>query len=195
MIASTRGGLNSKPWAPSSPRRILCATELGPGSDRVILEADAWARRHAASLEFVYAVAEASSTHVLFPEIAHRAMASFPTFARRATKIISERVEELTSRPRADVNVEVHIGSPAAIIVEIAEEMEADLVVIGPTGAEETEGRLGSVARRVIQHSHGPVLLVRGGAQNDGPVLVATALSGPGMTGAHARPEQEDKSQ
>lgn len=158
------------------PQRILCATDLGPGGDRAVIEADAWARRHGASLEFVYAVPEASRTHVLFPQIAHRTMAAFPAFAQRASDAVAERVEQLTARPRADVNIEVDIGSPASIIVTIAEEMQADLVVIGAVGADEADGRLGSIARRVIQHSPCPVLLARG-APRGGPVLVASDLS------------------
>ena len=158
------------------PQRILCATDLGPGGDRAIIEADAWAKRYSASLEFVYAVPEASRTHALFPQIAHRTMTAFPAFARSATDAISERVEQLTGR--SDVNVEVDIGSPASIVVNIAEEMDADLVVIGAVGVDESDGWLGSIARRVIQHSPCPVLLARGGAKS-GPVLVASDLSDP----------------
>ena len=158
------------------PQRILCATDLGPGGDRAIIEADAWAKRYGASLEFVYAVPEASRTHALFPQIAHRTMTAFPAFARSATNAISERVEQLTNR--SNVNVEVDIGSPASIIVNIAEEMEADLVVIGAVEGDESDGRLGSIARRVIQHSPCPVLLARGAAKG-GPIVVASDLSDP----------------
>ena len=159
-----------------APQRILCATDLGPGGDRAIIEADAWAKRYGASLEFVYAVPEASRTHVLFPQIAHRTMTAFPAFARSATNAIAERIEELTSR--SNVNVEVDIGSPASIIVNIAEEMAADLVVIGAVEGDESDGRLGSIARRVIQHAPCPVLLARGAA-GGGPILVASDLSDP----------------
>ena len=162
------------------PERILCATDLGPGGDRAIIEADAWAKRYGASLELVYAVPEASRTHALFPQIAHRTMTGFPAFARSATDAISERVEQLTGR--SDVNVEVDIGSPASIIVNIAEEMEADLVVIGAVEEDKAEGRLGSIARRVIQHSPCPVLLARG-ASRGGPILVASDLSDPTFPG------------
>jgi nucleotide-binding universal stress UspA family protein len=75
---------------------------------------------------------------------------------------------ELIDRPQ-DVEligeVEVHHGSPVGLILETADRLEADLIVIGSHG----QGRLkyallGSVAEKVLRKSHRPVLVVPLGA-------------------------------
>lgn len=158
------------------PRRILCATDLSPGGDRAILLADAWARRYDAALIFVRAIPDASRLHVLFPQFAQNAFEALPEALLGAASAVAERVNALTSRPRGEVEVKVDTGSPAAIIVDVAEEQEADLLVIGATGDDDAPERLGPVALRVIRHAHSPVLVARA-APAKGPIVVATDLS------------------
>ncbi|MBK5254406.1 MAG: universal stress protein [Vicinamibacteria bacterium] len=163
-----------------SPRLILCATDLRAGGDRAVVEADAWARRHDASLAFVHAIPDPSRMHVLFPQFAHKAFTELPELSRRLADAVAERVTKLTVRASAELDIRVDVGSPAAVIVAVAEEMGADLVVVGAGGEDTSIGLLGSVALRVVQHAHSPVLLVRPGPER-GPVLVASDLSDPGF--------------
>jgi nucleotide-binding universal stress UspA family protein len=157
---------------------ILCAADLSAQGDRAILEADKWARRHGASLAFVHAIREGSRMHVLFPQFAQRAFQELPALNRRAAEAVAERVSKLTARSSDEFEVRVDLGSPAAVIVAVAEETGADLVVVGAWGEDGARGPLGSVALRVIQHAHSPVLLARPGPER-GPVLVASDLSDP----------------
>jgi universal stress protein E len=159
-----------------SPRSILCATDLSSGSDRAVLEADAWARRHGASLAFLHVIQDTSRMHVLFPQFAQKAFKELPELTRRTADAVADRVVGLTSRARSDFEIRVDLGSPAAVIVAVAEEVAADLVVIGAQGGDPSAGSLGAVALRVVQHAHSPVLLVREGPAK-GPLLVASDLS------------------
>jgi nucleotide-binding universal stress UspA family protein len=52
-------------------------------------------------------------------------------------------------------------GEPADQLVEKAEELEADLIVIGRRNGNRRRARPGSVSSRVVQHAHCDVLLVR----------------------------------
>ncbi len=57
----------------------------------------------------------------------------------------------------------VRYGTPYIEITELAREVNADLIVIGRVGGLGTQrlGRIGSVAERVIEYAHCPVLTVR----------------------------------
>ena len=66
------------------------------------------------------------------------------------------------------------IGSPAQVILESAETVSADLVVVGARGRSRVaETVLGSVSHRVLSHTSRPTLIVKGTAQPIQRVLVA----------------------
>ena len=73
-----------------------------------------------------------------------------------------EKLAELAPELGPDVMVQVVAGTPHVEIVNLAEELQADLIVMA------THGRgfvghaiLGSTAERVLRHSPCPVLIVR----------------------------------
>jgi len=66
------------------------------------------------------------------------------------------------------------IGSPAQIILESADNVSADLVVVGARGLGRlSEVVLGSVSHRVLMHGSRPTLIARGSARAIHRVLVA----------------------
>lgn len=66
------------------------------------------------------------------------------------------------------------IGSPAQLILESADNLSADLVVVGVRGRNRlSEVVLGSVSHRVLLHGSRPTLIVRGAARNAQRVLLA----------------------
>ena len=83
------------------------------------------------------------------------------------------QLEKLESRLRAtyrkdlDAHAEVHVreGEPTSAILALADEVNADLIVMGATGVTGCDDcRLGSVADEVIHKARCPVLTVRGPA-------------------------------
>lgn len=161
-------------------RLIVCATDLREGGDRAIMEADSWAKRHSAAVAFVHAIPETSRSHVLFPQLAQRTFNHLPALMSLAADAVAGRVERLTSRPRTDLDIRVDVGSPAGIIVSVAEDLGADLIVLSAVSSPDTIGPLGSVALRVVRHARSPVLVVRPG-EATGPVLSASDLTDPGF--------------
>ncbi|HTM22059.1 MAG TPA: universal stress protein, partial [Kofleriaceae bacterium] len=83
--------------------------------------------------------------------------------------IVDKRLLEVRSRP---VNLFLHarIGAPAREIVELAEEVEADIVVVGTHGRHGINRLvLGSVAEHVVRDAHCPVLVARPRPDHFGP--------------------------
>lgn len=88
---------------------------------------------------------------------------------------------QLLERAAAMVPAEVtsirkvnEIGSPAQLILDSAETLSADLVVVGVCGRSRlSEVVLGSVSHRVLMHAARPTLIVRGAARKVQRVLVA----------------------
>lgn len=88
---------------------------------------------------------------------------------------------QLLDRAAAMVPAEVtsirkvnEIGSPAQVILDSADNLSADLIVVGVRGRSRlSEVVLGSVSHRVLLHSSRPVLIVRGAARKIQRVLVA----------------------
>lgn len=80
-----------------------------------------------------------------------------------AAKVVAETVSLLQTKfQNAEVTSEILFGSPDSRIVETAEEMDADLIVIGSHGYNRWERLLlGSVSNSVVHHAHCSVLVAR----------------------------------
>ena len=151
-----------QPGAPPDIRvtRILLPTDFSPGAEP--------AARWAAALSRAFG-AELILLHVL--DLSLAGLAGLPTQVA-----MMPAVDELIDRVRAETAEEmarlharfpqartmVREGSPRPMILHVAAEVKADLIVMG------THGRtglahvfFGSVAEHVARHSHIPVLTVR----------------------------------
>ena len=83
---------------------------------------------------------------------------SFQQAARKAVDRVAEELRDMTT----NVDTMVRAGTPADQIVRAADELEADLIVIGGRGKGAMEAIvLGSVAYRVLHHAPCPVLVTR----------------------------------
>lgn len=80
-----------------------------------------------------------------------------------AHKILADTAAELAlSFPDSTISTEVLLGSPDSKIVESAEEIGADIIVVGSHGYNRWERLLlGSISDSVVRHSHCSVLVVR----------------------------------
>jgi nucleotide-binding universal stress UspA family protein len=81
----------------------------------------------------------------------------------RASRVVDETIEKLRTRlSDAQITGDLLFGSPDSRIVEAAEEMAADLIVLGSHGYNRWERLLlGSVSNSVVHHAHCSVLIAR----------------------------------
>jgi nucleotide-binding universal stress UspA family protein len=96
-------------------------------------------------------------------------------------KAMVDSGDQLLERAAAMVPAEValvrkvnEVGSPAQLIIDSADNVSADLIVVGVSGRNRlSEVVLGSVSHRVLLHGSRPVLIGRGAVRKVQRVLVA----------------------
>jgi nucleotide-binding universal stress UspA family protein len=83
---------------------------------------------------------------------------SFQRAAQEAVQRVAEELRDMTP----NVDTMVRGGAPADQIIRAADELEADLIVVGGRGKGTVEAMvLGSVAYRVLHHAPCPALVTR----------------------------------
>jgi nucleotide-binding universal stress UspA family protein len=140
----------------TNPRQILVATDFSSGSDDAFAAAIDFARQTGAALELVH-VCEARASSTPFGL----------TYYDRAGELTAYGRLELARRAKSatDAGVvartKVLDGSPAIAILRHAQEIDADLVVLGTHGRRGPAPTvLGSVAERVVKRAKCAVLTV-----------------------------------
>ncbi|MBS0149629.1 MAG: universal stress protein [Nitrospira sp.] len=87
---------------------------------------------------------------------------------------VVERAAAMVSAETTSIRKVNKIGNPAQLILDSANNVSADLVVIGARGRSRlSEVVLGSVSHRILMHSSHPTLIVKGAARKVQRVLVA----------------------
>ena len=91
-------------------------------------------------------------------EVGDAAGYSFQRAAQEAVERVAEELRDITT----NVDTIVRSGAPADQIIRAADDLEADLIVVGGRGKGAVEAIvLGSVAYRVLHHAPCPVLVTR----------------------------------
>jgi universal stress protein E len=133
-------------------KTILMATDFGPSSQAALQTAAGLARRFDAVLSLLHVAGDPGLPHI----------ASLRRDLGR--KLLKPIVEELQSQQVRLQETGVYSGAPSEQILNQAEELHADLIVIG-TGEEMKKGHpvIGPIAQMVIERSSRPVLAVPAG--------------------------------
>lgn len=164
-----------KPW-----QTVLCATDFSPSAraameTAVELAAVAKARLH---LAYIYAPA---ATYI--PD---GLVGASPTVVAQMERDVEvelgrwKAAATLQAGGRVEVVARAELGLPFGSIVDLAEKLPAQLIVMGTRGRTGlAHVLLGSVAERVVRFAPCPVLTVRGtdAARVPGRILVASDLS------------------
>lgn len=158
-------------------RRVLCATDLSEGSDWALQSADREARLHGAELAILHTLPLSYPGAPMQPDHVEEAMVRQETLASEIIEVILDRVETLTGRDAGQVSVMVEEGDPADTIIATADELGADLIVVGGGATGDHRRAFGSVAHAVAKRAHVPVLVARPGGET-GRILLATDFAG-----------------
>ena len=79
-----------------------------------------------------------------------------------ASQFLEEQVQKIKEAGGEIAQAHPRLGRPYAEIVQLAEELDAGIVVVGSRGEGGVRrALLGSVSDSVVRHAHCPVLVVR----------------------------------
>lgn len=164
-------------------KKILYATDLSDNARYVFVYAVSLAVKYSASITILHVVQE-------IPEYADRSLAGYigenkwAEIKKRHLEdarhvligkkkehlAIKEVLEQFAAKAQSAEGssefsfdeVIVEIGNPIELILEVAENRNCDIIVMGKTGQGLLEGALmGSTATRVVRRSKKPVLVIR----------------------------------
>ena len=144
---------------PKDIKRIVVATDFSDLSTEAIETAVAFARAFGATLDLVHVASEMA--YAVPPPID---MISLPVDMASVMSEVGARLTTEQDRVRArGVTCEsnVLVGRADAEIAQHAEKTQANLIILGTHGRSGLgHALLGSVAEKVVQHAHCPVLTV-----------------------------------
>jgi nucleotide-binding universal stress UspA family protein len=130
--------------------KILCATDLTPKSDAAVDRAGMLATQLDAELVLLHVVPHSSSASALEQKL------------RAASERMKARIRAPQWRHKRAPNTMIRIGSTAQLLSRTAEEIGADLIVLGPHASQTTQAQsTGSIAARILRERRYPVLIAR----------------------------------
>jgi nucleotide-binding universal stress UspA family protein len=141
-------------------KQILCPTDLSEASIRSLTYAAAFARWYEARLTVLHVVPTFEPITMAAGEFNGFMQTVLPV-SRGEVLEQMRRITETAGIDSMHVNLYAHQGDPVRNIVDEADAMDADLVVMGTHGRSGFERLLiGSVAEKVLRKAPCPVLLV-----------------------------------
>lgn len=138
-------------------KNILLAVDLHPDCDEAVaVRGAAIAKKYNANLYILHAVEHLN---------AYGVAQAYPTVLDLEEEMVREAKKELAKLGErlgvASKNRIVEIGAPKAVILNKAQELKADLIVVGSHGRHGISLLLGSTANGVLHHAPCDVLAVR----------------------------------
>ncbi len=145
--------------------KVLLATDGSPESARAARMAVELTNSLGSELHVVH-VALVPGVHVE-PESVIYDPDFYERMRERGQSDARERLDEQVAKVKEAggtvAGAHARVGRPDAEIVHLAEELDADLVVLGSRGLGPLRRALmGSVSDSVVRHAHCPVLVIRG---------------------------------
>jgi nucleotide-binding universal stress UspA family protein len=129
---------------------LLCATDLLPKSEAAIDRAGLLAEEHRASLSLLHVVAPNESERVLEQ-----------TLQNAIARMKSRAQPPLWQRGPTPA-VQVRTGNPARLILEAAQELKSNLLIVGPHRSRGLRDVLeGTIAEKALRAGRRPLLIVR----------------------------------
>ena len=137
-------------------RKILAPTDLSEDANVGLEAADRLARSVGAQLHLIYAVEP-----VPFPASTAIGRDSYFDIVPELREVTLGKLEEQAQNLHSDVEAIVEHGKAASVILSVAEERDADLIVLSTHGLTGVSRFLiGSVTERLVRTSPCPVLVI-----------------------------------
>ena len=136
-------------------KRILVAYDASPAAERALLYAEHVARVENAELTILH-VYQSPSLYAT----AHGFEALDETLYQVVNNFIKDAVADLLETGFPNVHILVRKGESTTVILHVAEEMDAQLIVMGSRGLTQVEDLSGSVSLHVLRSAQRPVLII-----------------------------------
>jgi nucleotide-binding universal stress UspA family protein len=134
-------------------RKILVGIDGSDGSEHALNKALMMMEEYGEL--FLLAVIPSKDTHVFLDDHTHRSL------EEKAGQLLEQIISDIGEQDFSLVPV-IRAGNAAEVIIDVANEVNADLIVLGSKGTSSVVGHdLGSVSNRVVQYAHKPVMVVR----------------------------------
>ena len=136
-------------------KNILIPVDGSEGSDKAVAQAISMAELYDAKLNFLYVanINQLAINAAISQAILEAVTKAGKTILDRAENMVPSGIEKKSFS---------ETGSPAAVILEFEDKLEADLIVMGSRGLGVVKGiLLGSVSQYVIERAKCPVLVIK----------------------------------
>jgi nucleotide-binding universal stress UspA family protein len=143
-------------------RRILVVTDGSAGADRALEYAARLAKQEGADLVIVNVIGGYDLQHTVFKALTHAQQAWFEELLQSiAAELLTKARDRARSAGASVIQLESRSGDVAQTIIDIAQERQADLIVVGKRGAGFVAGLLiGSVSQKLVGLAPLPVTVV-----------------------------------
>jgi nucleotide-binding universal stress UspA family protein len=141
---------------------ILVATDGSDGADRAVDYAAHLAKNYGADLIIVNVIGNGSIPGNVFSRITHAQQTWLKElFASESAELLTRARDRARSFGISMIQLESRTGDVAQTIIEIAQEKEADDIVVGKRGTGRIAGLLlGSVSQKLVSLARQPVTVV-----------------------------------
>jgi nucleotide-binding universal stress UspA family protein len=140
------------------PRSIVVGTDGSEPADEAVRQATEMASREGARLHLVTAYPD---PQMLRERMTGGAHAETVDLRKVADGVLKRATRDAVARG-LDVETHVREGDPAEVIIDVANEQHADLIVVGSRGLTGIKRfLLGSVSSKVSHHASTSVMIVR----------------------------------
>ncbi len=155
------------------PTRILLAADGSEDAAHATEVAVELSKQTGSELHVVYVGKDAYSAALVYPEITDPGWVGGQEdpvlirelgrrFEQVARRMLEAEVEKVRAVGGAVAQAHLRMGTPAAEITDLAEELGVGLIVVGSRGLGGIKRALmGSVSDSVVRHAHCPVMVVR----------------------------------
>ena len=169
---------------------VLVASDLSPASDEVIRQAATLAQKAGVGLIACHVMPELLRIRPLFPHLRDEDRKETERLREVVSEALGQQLQRVLPRGMPPPEVRLDAGSPHAVLLQAAQELEAGLIVIG-LDADRGSGSLAGVTERLARHSKCPVLTVAAGRGI--AVVAATDFSDPALPAVQLGREEAER--
>jgi nucleotide-binding universal stress UspA family protein len=153
---------------------ILVASNLSRESDEALRQGAFFAREAGDRLVVCHVLPELFSIRPLFPQLHAQDREEIENARQSVTGLVERQLDRVLEPAAPKPEIRLESGSPHTVVLQVAAEVEAGLIVLGRRSRSDGH-EPGGVSERIARHARCPVLVaVPGGG---GAVLAATDFS------------------